>query len=57
MKVLCKKCGTDDIQQQATIYLNPNDIENFTDWNSLLWEDNYWCRVCEKEVSVKEVED
>ena len=56
MKVVCTKCGTDDIQQQATMYLNPNDLEKDLDWNSVIWEDNYWCRVCDGECTAKEVE-
>jgi hypothetical protein len=56
MKTVCKECGSDNIQQQATIYLNPNDLENFTDWNSLIWEDDYWCLVCDEECEAKEIE-
>jgi hypothetical protein len=53
MKVVCKKCGSDDIQQQATMYLNPNDLEKDLDWNSVIWEDLYWCRVCDGECEVE----
>jgi len=57
MKEVCAECGSDDIQQQATMYLNPNDLEKDLDWNSVIWEDSYWCRVCDGECSTKEVED
>jgi len=57
MKVVCTKCGSDDIQQQATMYLNPNDLEKDLDWNSVIWEDLYWCRVCDGECEAKEIDD
>ena len=56
MKVVCKKCGTDEIQQQGTIMLNPNDLERDLDWNSVEWDKFYYCMECEVECSVKEVE-
>ena len=54
MKTVCDKCGTDNIQQQGCIMLNPNDLEKDLDWNSVIWDDYYWCMVCEEEVPVKE---
>jgi hypothetical protein len=56
MKEVCEKCGTDNIQQQATIMLNPNDLEKELDWNSVTWEDFYWCLDCEEQVFTKEIE-
>ena len=58
MKEVCSKCGSDNIQQKTTMYLNPNDLEAELDWNSVIWEDNYWCMVCEDECpGTKEIED
>ena len=56
MKVVCKKCGSDKITQQATIMVNPNDIENGLNWDSVCWEDYYWCDECEDEAYAKEIE-
>ena len=56
MKTVCKKCGSDDIQQQATIFINPNDIEKGVDWDSVIWDDFYWCAECEDECEAKEIE-
>ena len=56
MKTVCKKCGSDKITQQATIMVNPNDIENGLNWDSVMWEDYFWCDNCEDECGPKEVE-
>jgi len=56
MKVLCKQCGTDEIQQQGTIMLNPNDLERDLDWNSVEWDKFYYCMECEEECSIREIE-
>ena len=56
MKVVCKKCGSDKIEQQATIMVNPNDIENGLNWDSVMWEDYFWCDNCEDECDSKEEE-
>ena len=55
MKVVCAKCGSDNIEQQATIMVNPNDIENGMNWDSIMWEDYCWCDECEEECEVKEI--
>ena len=57
MKTVCAKCGSDNIQQQATLFLNPNDLEKGLDWDSVIWDDFYWCVECEDECEAKEIDD
>jgi len=55
MKTVCKKCGSDDIHQQATLMINPNNIEKGLDLDHVIWDDYYWCGVCEDECEAKEI--
>ena len=55
MKYICSECGSDAIEQQASVWtpMNGQDAEP-TDW---IFEDNYWCPNCDFECGVKQVEE
>lgn len=55
----CKVCGSSDLQQRATIWLNPHDslglsLSKVLEGSQVDWEDAYWCVKCDAEVDTVE---
>ena len=63
--IVCAKCGSDDIQQEASIMLNPNEaivgkigLKNLRmAWGDFHWQDFYWCKKCDDACQWDEVPD
>ena len=55
MKWKCSTCGSEEIEQQSSVWtpMNDHDAEP-SDW---IFEDNYWCPKCDFECFPEEVEE
>ena len=52
--IICDKCGSNDIHQEASIMLPINDFAGpLKEYNKILedleWQDHYWCKKCDDE--------
>ena len=54
VKIVCNVCGSEDIEQEASIMVNPNSKEN-PKLNDFTWQDYYWCKECADETWPHEV--
>jgi len=54
MKTVCEKCGSDEIQQLAEVWLKMNDWDGMPE--DFEWVDKYWCINCDFDCTPKEVE-
>jgi len=55
MKWKCSTCGSEEIEQQSSVWAKMNAPDDFpTDW---IYEDNYWCPNCDFECMAEEVEE
>lgn len=55
MKYVCAECGSDEIEQQAIVWVPMNDPDAPpSDWIN---EKNYFCPECGLECIPKEIED
>ena len=60
MRVTCNICGGDNISQAASLMIDLQDYKEMDfvlDWNDLQFEDFYYCKDCEDEVTVNEEEE
>lgn len=55
----CKKCNSENIQQQITAMVDINTLCAADPWRQLnpIYEDYYWCVECEDECDVVEKEE
>jgi len=58
-KFICPERGGENIKQEATLLLDPTDIDNSLRHalDDLYWCDFYWCEDYDKEVKAIEIED
>lgn len=57
MQVTCDNCGGENILQAASIMIDLLDYKEadfVLDWNDLQFEDYYYCKDCDDEVTVNE---
>jgi len=62
VKIVCNVCGSEDIEQEASIMLDPNKewpekagVYEFFRHTDFTWQDYYWCKECEDETTIHEV--
>ena len=57
VKIVCNVCGSANIEQEASIMINPN--KEIRGWNlghsDFMWQDYYWCKECADETTIHEV--
>jgi hypothetical protein len=56
-KYSCARCGSEDIRQQVSVMLDPNDPPVLVDLSSVYWDDYFYCESCEDGVQVIEHEE
>ncbi len=55
---ICDRCGSDDIRQEISFMINPNTYNgSILDVNHGVWEDYYFCEVCQDTCHVETQED
>ena len=57
MRVTCNNCGGENISQAASVMVDLLDYKEtdfVLDWNDLQFEDYFYCKDCEDEVTVNE---
>lgn len=54
IRTTCNRCGGENISQAASIWIDLSDRTHAVDREDLQWEDHFYCRDCEDEVTVTE---
>ena len=60
MRIICNKCKGDNVLQQASILIDWQDMDEpdfCIELGELHFEDFYYCKDCEDEVTVTEVNE
>lgn len=60
MKIKCGKCKGTNVLQEASIMVNPNkegEWDKIDLFDSLRWEDYYYCEDCGDETQAEETEE